>query len=60
LGLAYSEKKMKRIYTCVYRIYVHTEDCHCPLPKELIPFCSEGKELNCRHYKKFMEKYQMV
>jgi len=47
---------MVKVYTCVYRIYVNAEEPHCPLPKEFVPFCEEGQELNCRHYKMIMEK----
>jgi hypothetical protein len=40
----------------VFRIYINTDKCYCPLPKEIIPFCEEGKELGCRHYRMAMQR----
>lgn len=45
-----------KVYTCVYRIYVNTEEPHCPLPIELIPFCEEGQFEHCRHQRMILEK----
>ena len=46
-----------RIYPCVYRIYVNmTEKPHCPLPEWLTPLCREGAEMNCKHYRKIVQR----
>ena len=45
-----------QLATCVYRIYVHTEEPHCPLPTLLIPFCEEGQTMDCQHYQKILEE----